>query len=505
VGTTQLEQKIAAEDAKKKAAILDKLAELGGSRVTQESGIAYHEDPNEKQIMLPQGLTLKVATKLLSAQAQALEEEHDFDKVFPFRPFDGAYACQEVLKKIFGVTGQGRAVYGMFGEKYPPKFVNVEVQPGKEVRVPWGKVDFPLLDAVMTTGYQNDPQKGALFQLTITAPKKFAAQIEGLFIAIEEYLKQNSIYKGKCIIGVGRVTRVGFESPQFLDPYMVDPESVAYKQEVYDRLNASVWGPIRTAALQRAEGQKLNRKTLLEGPYGTGKSLAGGLTARVAFDNGWTFVQCKTGEDDLEMVLKMAELYAPAVVFMEDVDNLIEKDPKEMAKLLELFDGMSTKNKEVMVLMTSNHVETMSKGMTRAGRIDAVIHIGDLDAEAIQRLIAHTFRPDQLDPKIDFEAIQEAMKEYEPAFIMGTFSLTKSNAIIRTESTKFKLTTRDFVLAAETLRPQHNTHQNAQEHPDVDTVEQVLAGVFRNAVREEVDRSQVDFDEGGRIKVALHE
>ena len=87
---------------------------------------------------------------------------------------------------------------------------------------------------------------------------------------------------------------------------------------------------VKTADLQRSTGLKLNRKTLLYGPYGTGKSLAGGLTAKVAYENGWTFVQCKTGSDDLNLVLRMAELYAPAVVFIEDIDILIEEDPKKI-------------------------------------------------------------------------------------------------------------------------------------------------------------------------------
>lgn len=494
--TTVQSAKQAKEDARIRARILDQLAELGGSRITQESGVAYHTG---RQILLPEMMSLKTAAKLLVAQAAAMEEDHEFSKVFNYRPWDGAYALQETLKMVFGVGGQGIAQYDMFGTKYPPEYQNVEVAPGKEVRVPWGIMGFPLLEAQMHTGYSQDPQKGALFKLSITAPKKYEAQIEGLFIAVDEYLKKFSIYKGKCIVGVGRVTRQGFENPSFLDPNQIDPTKVAYRKEVFDRLTASVWGPIRTADLQRQSGGKLNKKTLLEGKYGTGKSLAGGLTARVASENGWTFIQCKTGDDDLHMVLRMAELYAPAVVFIEDIDILIDTDPKEMAKLLEQFDGVSSKNKEVMVLMTSNHVDSLSKGMTRAGRIDAVINIGDLDAEAIRRLISATFEPHQLSASMDFDKVQEAMAGYEPAFIMGTFSLTKSNAVIRTNSLDFELTTEDFVLAAETLRTQHDTHLNAEDRPFVDTVGTVIGGLVRDEVRSVLDNTKVNLRSDGEV------
>jgi transitional endoplasmic reticulum ATPase len=425
---------------------LRRLRELGGQKITEESGIAYHEG---KQILLPEGMSLKQAAKLTQAMAISMEEKHDFQKVFRYRPWDGAYALTETLKAIFGIGGQGRAIHSFFGSQ-PPQYLNIEVDLGKEVKVPWGHIDFP--------------------------------PFEGMFI-----------------IGVGHTTREGFENPTFLNPYAIDPESVAYKQEVFDRLESSVWGPIRTAELQRQSGLKLNRKTLLFGPYGTGKSLAGGLTARWAVESGWTFIQAKTGDEDLSKVIKTAELYAPAVVFIEDIDNSMSADNDEMAKLLEMFDGVGTKDREVMLLMTSNHADTLSKGMLRSGRIDACIEIGDLDRAGIERLIQFTFAPETLDDDIDFDAIVEAMEGYEPAFIMGTFSLTKSNAVVRSNSTSYLLTTNDFVLAAQTLRNQHDAHINAIDRPTVDQVGQVVGSLIEETVTRVVEGHYVDLENSGEL------
>ena len=474
---------------------LAKLREIGGGKITEESGIGYH---GGRQILLPEGMALKTAAKLVNAQAVSMEEQHDFTKVFRYRPWDGAYALQETLKMIFGISGQGRAIHTFFGSQ-PPQYINVETGIGTEVRVPWGHIDFPPFEGMFMTGVSNDPVYGQLFQVTCRAPKKYEPEIEGLWLAVEDTLRNHSIYKGKAIVGVGRVTREGFENPTFLDPYAIDPEKVAYKQVVFDRLEASIWGLIRTADLQRRAGMKLNKKTLLYGPYGTGKSLAGGLTARVAVDNNWTFIQTKTGEEDLSKVLATAQLYAPAVVFIEDIDTLIESDPSEMAKLLELFDGISSKNSEVMVLMTSNHADSLSKGMTRVGRIDAAIEIGDLDRSGIERLITATFSPQQLSDDIDFDKVVEAMEGYEPAFIMGTFHLTKSNAIIRTGSLDFQLTTRDFVLAAETLRNQHDTHVNAADRPTVDTFGQSLSDLVGDTVATQLQGHRVNLGNEGEL------
>jgi transitional endoplasmic reticulum ATPase len=507
---------------KSQAETLARLRELGGGKITEESGIAYHDG---RQILLPRGMSYKQAAKLTQAQAISMEETHSFTKTFRYRPYDGAFALQETLKEIFGIGGTGKTIHSFFGSQ-PPQYINVEVGVGEEIRVPWGHIDFPPFEGTFVTGSTHDPVYGLLFQVTCNAPKKYEPEINGLWIAVEEMLRTRSIYKGKAIIGVGKVTREGMEMPSFMDPYAIDPNKVAFAQEVFDSLRVSIWGPIRTAALQRAAGLKLNRKSLLYGPFGTGKSLVGGLTARVAVNNGWTFIQTKTGEEDLDKVLKTAELYAPAVVFIEDIDTLIETDPGEMAKLLELFDGVSSKNKEVMVLMTSNYIQALSKGMTRVGRIDAAIEIGSLDQDAIRRLLTNSFEnqtpydgsvdngtyeamsktlsandlrlrvESMLADDVDFEAIYEAMTGYEPAFIMGTFNLAKSNAIIRTESLDFKLTTEDFVLAADTLRNQHDTHTNAVDRPAVDTFGRAFQTVVEQATGKTLVAHQVDLSDG---------
>jgi ATP-dependent 26S proteasome regulatory subunit len=152
-----------------------------------------------------------------------------------------------------------------------------------------------------------------------------------------------------------------------------------------------------------------------------------------------------------------------------------------------------------MLLMTSNHADTLSKGMLRSGRIDACIEIGDLDRAGIERLIQFTFAPETLDDDIDFDAIVEAMEGYEPAFIMGTFSLTKSNAVVRSNSTSYLLTTNDFVLAAQTLRNQHDAHINAIDRPTVDQVGQVVGSLIEETVTRVVEGHYVDLENSGEL------
>ena len=120
----------------------------------------------------------------------------------------------------------------------------------------------------------------------------------------------------------------------------------------------------------------------------------------------------------------------------------------------------------------------------REARIDSAIEIGDLDRQGIERLIRAMFPITMLEDDIDFDAICEAMEGFEPAFIMGTFRRTKSNAIIRTESSNFKLATSDFVLAANGLRNQHDTHHNALDRPEVEAFSTALKREVSGAVKD---------------------
>lgn len=473
------------KQAKSRKDTYNLLVELGGHKVTEESGIVYHD--TGQQILLPRGMTKATAAKLLSAAAQNEETEHQFVHVFKFRPWDGANALQETLKRVFGTSGEGVAQQTMFGP-VPPSKITIETGVGEEKTVPWGVISFPLLDASIQTGATYDETYGQLFQLSVIAPKKHAAAIEGLFRAIEETLRTDSIYKGKAF--------VASDKPTFFDPFKIRKEHVVYSEDVFGRLESSIWGPIRTAAVQRIEGLPLNTKTVLHGPYGTGKTLAGGLTAQVAVEEGWTFLQATTGKDNLEQVMQTAALYSPSVVFIEDIDVLARAGSEEQnARLLELFDGVSMKNNEVMVVMTSNRAAEMHKGMLRAGRIDAAIEIGPLDRAGVERLIQVSIPEGKLDPNTDFVAVHEAMEGFEPAFIKETFVSAQRAAISRTGSSDYLLTTEDFVNAANLLRPQHELHSNAtekQSKPELETA-------FQGMVSETLKGFMVDYDDDNRL------
>ena len=143
------------------------------------------------------------------------------------------------------------------------------------------------------------------------------------------------------------------EEPTFLDLSKIDPNKVIYSEEVLTQLNTNLWSVLEHTDLMRSYGLPLKRAVLLEGPYGTGKTLAGTLTAKRAVENGWTFILVRPGQDDLFTALKTAQVYAPAVVWFEDIDGLAKGGTDEqISRLLDALDGAQTKGHAVVAGFT---------------------------------------------------------------------------------------------------------------------------------------------------------
>jgi transitional endoplasmic reticulum ATPase len=461
--------------------IYNQLEELGGQRFSGESHVGYHPGTDIKLPLKPKEMTKAEGAKLLASEAAAEEESTDQVYQFRYRPFDGAHAVQLTLQRLYGVSGRGLQQMTFFGPR-PPQKLTIEVGLNKKVDVPWGLVELPMFDGTMMLDTWADPDYGELFQLTVNAPLKHKNAVLGFFRAVELTLESDSIYKGKAFVGSA--------NPRFIDPYVVDWSKIVYNEDLEGLLNDTVWGVIENAEIIRSLGINLNKKVVFDGNFGSGKSVAGARTAQVALQKGWTFVQCETARDDIERTIRTAMLYQPAVVFIEDIEKAVEdkRDDKRINKMLELFDGISSKNNEVMVVMTSNHTSELPKGMLRAGRTDAIVHFPAPNRESVEKLIKVRHRPEELDPDIDYDRVYESVKEYEAAFITESFDKARISAVVRTKSKDFVLTTQDFIRGANLLRAQSDLHQGADEGAKVTTFDDH----FRTMVRDELSRTRVD-------------
>ena len=469
--------------SKEQNTLLAALRDVAGATF-QQSDILFEGT----QLTVPERRTTRWAIKTLSEYERAQEEYIEFHRDFRYRPGDGAAATERALHVLTGSGGIGMAIKSFFGD-IPPARITIPNGVDSTMSVPWGRLMVPLFqgdrdlgESYIHLGSYNDPEYGVLFRITAFVPKKYEPEVNGLFSLIQQELEENSIYKGQAVTGA--------EQPEFLDLSDVDPAKVIYSDDVMAQMNAHLWGPIRFAEQMRAHGIPTKRSVLFHGPYGTGKTLGGLLTAQVSVANDRTFIMCRPGKDDPFEVLQTAQLYAPATVFIEDIDTYSRSAGMamdQMSLLLDKFDGIEAKSGgDIMVVMTTNHEKSITKGMLRPGRLDALIEIAHLDRNGVKRMVESHVEPDGLDD-VDYDVLYAACEGYLPAFVAESVRRAMLASIVRGNGELLPLNTADLVNGAMSLRPQFDLMQQATEVETPPT----LDAVFRQMVADAIDGMQV--------------
>jgi ATPase family associated with various cellular activities (AAA) len=463
--------------------VLDNLARLGQIQ-TGDDALVYEGT----RFVLPtsmSGQSLSVAVDYLRQYERQMEAEFSFTRNFNYRPWDGANAFQRAMKRVFGTTGVGKTIPGnFFSPDRKPEYRTVANSANTTLQVPWGAVSFTPLEATFYLGATKSRELGLLFQINVEAPRRYRAHIDAFLQVVQDELDNNSIYRGQAF--------TGGDEPVFLDTSDIDPRRVVYTDDVMIQLTTNLWSVLRYTENMRAAGVPLKRSVLVEGPYGTGKTLAGQLTAREAVNNGWTFIINRAGKDDLADTLKTAQLYAPSVVWFEDIDIVAAgKDEEQVSKLLDSLDSITNKGVAVVAGFTTNHVDKIQKGVLRPGRLDAVIHIGALDDAAMEKLIRATL-PADLTGNIDFATVVKAFAGFLPAFAKEATDRAIRYSLVRGSGDPLPVETDDLVNAARGLRPQLALMEEANEGVHRDS----LAEEFQRLVRQGVDKvSVVDTDD----------
>lgn len=443
-----------------------------GAKVITGDEVEFHDGV---KIGLPRGMTYVKAKKVLTRLEQEAETVTEFSRVFRYRPDDGAYAALQCVKARWGMA-LGKVQETFFGT-IPAEKRTINIGVGQTMQVPWGLLEVPVFEGLeLYLAEHRDRDYGVIFKIYGQGPRKYQDEVQGFFDDVEEYLQTNSIYRGQAI--------VGSDSPEFLDLNVFDSTKVVFSDEVTATLNGTLFAPIRYTDAMRREGVPLKRALLLEGPFGTGKTSIGQMTAQVAVANGWTFISAKPGRDKVEDVLRTARLYQPAVVFVEDIDGEASVgDADQVTKLLEAFDGITSKGGELQVVMTTNHLERIHKGMLRPGRLDAVVHIGALDRNGVERLVRVVVDEERLDKDVDFDQVWDAMEGFLPAFVKESITRAVTFAIDRLEGGReYTISTEDLVHAAASLRPQLDALNGAGEGERRPRLEAALSEVVKGAV-----------------------
>lgn len=483
-------------------AVLDALvaAKHGGRMMKLDQLIADREDEG-KIILKPKAQELEETLMIVGREVEANAQTVENTRIFKARPYDGAIAFQEVLRKIFGQTAQGARGWGNV-----PEVVQVQIDAHRDdqgnvvndyAKVTWGIMEFAPLKAHFRLHGAHDEKYGFCFGVEFRCAKKWEDHVEALFNAVEEHLMAHSIYKNKVIEGVG----ADGHNPTIIDPYNVDRTKAVYTAPVERALENSIFGVIRQAEALRRHGINLGEKILMAGTNGSGKTLAAAITLQYAKEYGWTAIKCRPDED-INKVIAFAERLAPAVVIIEDVEKLMDPantgSPAKMEQLLDLFDGAGAKGREVLLVMTTNHEYELSKSMLRPGRIDRIIKVGAMDSDSLERLVKVVVGEERV-REVDFETLGNVFIDCTPVWITQAIARAERSVIIRTGEPKGAFTTDDFMFEADDLIEQLVAHRNATDRPESPEIERAFKALVKaevvKAVKPLADNFSVELSE----------
>lgn len=401
-------------------------------------------------------------------------------------PLDGAVAFVKAMQKLYGWASPVPTPT-FFGPR-PPQMISVKV--GKEdtdvIQCPLGGFRLPGVDQQIETVIGPFGAKRAqVFLVHGQIKKKDRHLLLELMTEARRIVREESIYRGKAIrLGVTDEGELDMEvPPSFLDVSDTSESSLIFDSDIQEQINTSILVPIKHTDVCRKAKIPLKRGVLLEGPYGTGKSLTARMTANICEQNGWTFVLLDKVQG-LRVALEFANRYSPAVVFAEDIDRIACERDEAANDLINTIDGVVSKRSEIMTILTTNFAEKLNPVILRPGRLDAVISLRAPTKDAVERLLRN-YAGKLLDDKANVSKAADELKGQIPASIRECVERAKLGMIGRGDD---KLADADLVIAAQTMK-NHLALLNKEDKKktDAEQLAESLSKVVHNGRGEKID------------------
>jgi len=244
---------------------------------------------------------------------------------------------------------------------------------------------------------------------------------------------------------------------EFIDTRSTDPDDLIYHPDLAAAIQTNLFTPITRATDCAANGIPLKRGILLGGTFGTGKTMAAAVAARLAVDAGITYVYVPHA-DELADAIEFARQYqSPAcVVFCEDVDRVVAGERSvEMDDILNIIDGIDSKDANVITVLTTNDLHSINQAMLRPGRLDAIIDMIPPDAATAERLLRRYAGP-AIAPDTELTVAAGILAGHIPAVIAEVVRRAKLAQLRRQApgTPVTQLSQEALIEAAQTMRAQ---------------------------------------------------
>lgn len=169
---------------------------------------------------------------------------------------------------------------------------------------------------------------------------------------------------------------------------------LALNADVRDQLEG-IAHRLRNMDEYEEQGGKIARGLLLYGPPGTGKTT---IARSMALEARWPLIvrngKDLTSEDAIADLRKEAGTYRPAIVFIDEADDILghraysNSHVKSATNaLLTLIDGAGGALPDVLWMAATNHPDSIDSAALRGGRFETHVYLGPLDEVATARLV----------------------------------------------------------------------------------------------------------------------
>lgn len=272
---------------------------------------------------------------------------------------DGIYQLNQAISQVFGavVSKEQRNPSG----ESSVQTVDITLADGTRVKAPYGDISLEGLGEGSSININYDSSTHDLV-ITGKCQFRFSSLMDDIIEVTKHNLRTNSIYKGQAL----EISDIN--DPKILDLSGIDRQLMVLSKETEYALRP-IYARIMNPTMCLEKGIPLKFGALLEGGYGTGKTLLAFKLAKIIDQSGHG-----------------------VLIFVEDIDQVTRGNrDSAMQDILNTLDGGDTKDMNVITLFTTNHIELIEPTFLRGKRVGTIISLGPLDAETAEQFIRKSF------------------------------------------------------------------------------------------------------------------
>lgn len=340
---------------------------------------------------------------------------------------DGIYQLNKAISSVFG-TVSSREDPNPSATPETVNMVDIKLADGTRCKAPYGDISLESLGPGSEININYDEDTCELI-ISGKCLQMYMGFMDDIFDETERLLNSESIYRSQAL----EVTDLN--DPKVMDLSSIDNQLMILSDDVEYALRpiiARITEPKK--CIER--GVPLKYGALLEGPYGTGKSLLAFKLARMATKNNWAFIYLKDPSllaDTLRLSRVIDHSGNGVIVFVEDIDQVTRGDRDiAMQDILNTLDGGDTKDMNVISLFTTNHLNIIEPTFLRGKRIGTVIPMGFLDEKTTRRFIEESFKIGNYKIVDDITGICKLVADsfIAPAFMAEIVEAVKARLVI---------------------------------------------------------------------------